>query len=122
MRKQRERVDASQAEVKETEKVLLGEAEPTMINLKVEPGIVAGQPKKVKIMIDEQEGEESQSDVFVSVNGQSFLIKRGFVVEVPEYVVHALKNCIMTTMKQDKYTEEMIYKDVPRYPFHVIND
>ena len=35
---------------------------------------------------------ENMDDVYVAVNGQSFLIKRGEYVEVPEYVAEVLEH------------------------------
>jgi hypothetical protein len=95
-------VEATPAEVEETKAILTGE-------------------KRVTIVIDENDGEEGRSDVFLAVNGKTFLMQRGVNVTVPEYVVHALKNCITTTMRQDPRTDEITYKDVPRFPFHVVN-
>ena len=46
--------------------------------------------KKVKIRIPLS--RENNSDVFVGVNGRSWLIKRGVEVEVPECVVEVLKH------------------------------
>ena len=45
--------------------------------------------KKVKIKIPLTRKEKD--DVWVSVNGQKFLIKRGEEVEVPEYVAEVLQ-------------------------------
>lgn len=76
--------------------------------------------KKVTIMIEEQEGDENTGDVFVSVNGHAWQIRRGFEVEVPESVVHVLKNAVITKMIQDRLTDEIKYKDVPRFNFRII--
>jgi len=79
------------------------------------------EEKKIKIIIDEQEGDENSGDVFVSVNGKAFQIKRGFPVDVPESVVTVLKDAITTKMTQNLQTGEFYYKDVPRFSFHVVN-
>lgn len=47
-------------------------------------------PKKVKIKLPLTRGEKD--DVYVGVNGKTYLIKRGEEVEVPESVVEVLKN------------------------------
>lgn len=44
--------------------------------------------KMVKIRIPRTKGD--QEDVFVSVNMETFLIKRGVEVEVPDYVAEVL--------------------------------
>ena len=46
--------------------------------------------KKVKIKIPLTKNDAE--DVYVAVNGRSFLIKRGEEVEVPESVVEVLEN------------------------------
>ena len=46
--------------------------------------------KKVKIKLPLTRTEKE--DVYVSVNGRTFLIKRGEEVEVPDYVVEVLRN------------------------------
>jgi len=44
---------------------------------------------KIKLFRD---GGDYRDDVFVSVNGHDFLIKRGVEVEVPLYIAEALEN------------------------------
>lgn len=46
--------------------------------------------KMVKIKIPRTKAD--QEDVFVSVNMETFLIKRGVEVEVPDYVAEVLKH------------------------------
>jgi len=46
--------------------------------------------KKVKIKLPLTRGEKD--DVYVAVNGKSFLIKRGETVEVPDYVAEVLRH------------------------------
>ena len=46
--------------------------------------------KKVKIKIPRTKAD--QEDVFVSVNMETFLIKRGVEVEVPDYVAEVLQH------------------------------
>lgn len=49
---------------------------------------VQNKPKMVKIKLPLTRSEKD--DVYVAVNGNSFLIKRGVEVEVPAYVVAVL--------------------------------
>ncbi len=51
---------------------------------------VKNTEKKVKIKIPLTRGESD--DVYVGVNGKTYLIKRGEEVEVPESVVEVLNN------------------------------
>lgn len=46
--------------------------------------------KKVKIKLPLTRSEKD--DVYVCVNGESFLIKRGELVEVPDYVAEVLQH------------------------------
>ncbi|MCB7317528.1 hypothetical protein [Lacrimispora sp. 210928-DFI.3.58] len=48
--------------------------------------------KMVSFMIPKGRNELDRADVFVGVNGKSYLIKRGVVVDMPEAVVEVLKN------------------------------
>lgn len=47
-------------------------------------------PKKVKIKLEKTRNEKA--DVYVGVNGKSYLIKRGEYVEVPIAVAEVLEN------------------------------
>jgi hypothetical protein len=80
------------------------------------------EDKKVKIIIEEQEGDENSGDVFVSVNGYGMTIKRGFPVEIPESFVDVLRKAVITKMTQDKETDEIKYRDVPRFNFRIVNE
>ena len=44
---------------------------------------------KVRLFKDNQ---NYTSDVFVSVNGENYLIKRGVTVDVPDYIAEVLEN------------------------------
>lgn len=50
---------------------------------------------KVKLFKDNQ---NYSGDVFVSVNGESYLIQRGVTVEVPEYIAEVLE----TSQREDE--------------------
>lgn len=51
---------------------------------------VQNKPKMVKIRLPLTRAE--QDDVYVAINGKSYLIKRGVEVEVPESVVRVLEH------------------------------
>lgn len=51
---------------------------------------MADTKKMVKIRIPRTKAD--QEDVFVSVNMETFLIKRGVEVEVPDYVAEVLRH------------------------------
>lgn len=50
---------------------------------------------KVKLFKDNQ---NYSGDVFVAVNGESYLIQRGVTVEVPEYIAEVLE----TSQREDE--------------------
>ena len=62
--------------------------------------------KLVSLTIDKPEGDQG-SDIFVSVNFRDYQIKYGEPVTVPEEVVSALKDTIITTVVQDPATEKL---------------
>lgn len=57
--------------------------------------------KTVKIKLPRIKAEDS--DVYVSVNDYSCLIKRGVEVEVPEFVAEVLRNQELAEMKADEF-------------------
>ncbi len=59
------------------------------------------KPKMVKIKLPISKTEKN--DVFVGVNGKTFLIKRGVDVEVPDYVVEVLKHKEEMLIQQIEY-------------------
>lgn len=58
--------------------------------------------KKVKIKLPLTRTEKD--DVYVAVNGKSFLIKRGETVEVPDYVTEVLQH------KEEQLASAMEYE------------
>ena len=63
---------------------------------------VTKAPKKVKIKLEKTRNEKA--DVYVAVNGKSYLIKRGEYVEVPIAVAEVLEN------KEKMLTEAMEFE------------
>jgi hypothetical protein len=59
--------------------------------------------KMVKIRLFKDRKSYTE-DVFVSVNGRTFQIKRGVEVEVPDYVAEVLQN----SQKQDDYAIDLM--------------
>lgn len=88
---------------------------------KVDVVLPAPKSEKIKIVIEEQEGDENQGSVFVSVNGYAYLIKRGFPVEVVPSVVNVLKDAVITRIYMNPDTGETTYKDVPRFNFRILD-
>lgn len=60
---------------------------------KAENTTVKAENKKVRMVpIKIEKNKNERDDVFVCVNGKNFQIKRGEVVNVPEYVCEVLEN------------------------------
>ena len=59
-------------------------------NTRANEKIAEKEVNMIPIKIEKNKNE--RDDVFVSVNGKNFQIKRGEKVEVPEYVVEVLEN------------------------------
>lgn len=62
--------------------------------------------KMVKIKIPKT--RDNSGDVYVAVNGRSFLIKRGEYVEVPEYVAEVLQH------QEEMLAEAMAYEEAAK--------
>lgn len=73
--------------------------------------------RKVKLLIHKIEGDSGSTHVPVSVNGKTWLIRRGEEVEVPAFVVEVLKNAIKEIYAQDDVTRSIVMREVPAYPF-----
>lgn len=62
--------------------------------------------KKVKIKLF-YDGHNYSDDVTVIVNGETFIIKRGVEVEVPDYVKSVIEDSAMQERAALKYIEYM---------------
>lgn len=60
------------------------------------------KPKMKKIRLFRDNGEY-KDDLFVSVNGHSFLIKRGVEVEVPDYIAQVIEDAEAQNNKALEY-------------------
>lgn len=58
--------------------------------------------KKVKIKLPRLR-DGSEEEVFAAVNGESFKIKRGVEVSVPEYIAEVIRNSEMSDDEADGY-------------------
>jgi hypothetical protein len=81
------------------------------------------RPKFVSISIPKTEGDTGSKDVFVAVNGRTYLIKRGETVRVPYGVYSALKDAVerkYETIHDPKTnTRELVSREVQAYPVQV---
>lgn len=68
------------------------------------------EKKMVKIKLFKDYGEY-RDDVFVSVNGESYLIQRGVEVEVPDYIAEVLEH----SAAQDEKTQQLMAQTQAKY-------
>lgn len=66
--------------------------------------------KLVKVNLFKDNGAY-KDDVFVSVNGNNYLIQRGVDVEVPQYIADVLNN----SLEQDARTANLIAAETAKY-------
>lgn len=80
----------------------------------------SGKQAKTRLMIPSQTGPGGSDDVFLSVNGRDYLIKRDAEVEVPPSVLEALKHAVITDYVTDADGRIVRERQVPRFPFQVL--
>lgn len=73
---------------------------------------------KYRITVHEQDNTDDKNQVFVSVNGYPYLIRRGEEVEVPEGVLNVLREAVIGKISKDKDGNEVI-KSVNRFAYTV---
>ena len=73
--------------------------------------------KKVKLMIHKTEGDTGSIDVPISVNGKTWLVKRGMEVIVPAFLVEVLDHAVKDIYVQDEITKTIVKREVPAYPY-----
>lgn len=86
-----------------------------------QPGKKSGRDAKTRLMIPSQTGPGGSDDVFLSVNGRDYLIKRDAEVEVPPAVLEALKHAVITDYVTDADGRIVRERQVPRFPFQVLS-
>lgn len=72
-------------------------------NINAKDAPVIGDTDRVKLVIPKIPGAKSQDDVFISVNGKNYLIKRGVEVVVPKNVRDVYINSVKAAEKADEY-------------------
>lgn len=70
------------------------------------------------LTIHATDGDGGSDNVFASVNGYAYYIKRGQPVSVPDEVIEVLKNATVTKYRQGKDGQTEAY-EVPRHTFTV---
>ena len=86
-----------------------------------ERGTVKAKPaspkavKMVKCVINSSEGTEGANDVFVSLNGVAYQIRRDVEVALPEPVLQVLKEAVIHGYVTDQNGAPVKNKLIPRY-------
>lgn len=88
-----------------------------MAQLEQAPRDKSGAQKMVTLEIHKVEGDSGSTHVPVSVNGKTWLIKRGERVEVPSFIVEVLQNAVKDVFVFDEKEKSIIKKEMPSYPF-----
>jgi len=85
---------------------------------------VAEKPKgqkKIRIMINQQEGPDGKFDVSLGVNGKVLLIKRGAEVEIPEEYFFVLRDAKIDQLVRNPGEEEQIIT-IARYSYNILGE
>lgn len=78
--------------------------------------------KYIKISIAKTDKHDGSENAFVGVNGVGYSIPRGIAVDVPDFVVEALKNAVQDIVTQDTETGEIHHEPVPTYPYMILGE
>jgi len=85
---------------------------------------VAEKPKgqkKIRVMINQQDGPDGKFDVPLGVNGKVLLIKRGAEVEIPEEYYFVLRDAKIAQLVRNPGEEEQIIT-IARYSYNVLGE
>lgn len=84
-------------------------------------GSAQGLNNKVRVIFHNQDGPGGADDIFVSVNGKAYLIKREHEVELPGEVMHIIENAKQHVFERgaDNRIRE---RSVMRYAYSVLGD
>ena len=113
------RIDAAvEAAVAETLKKAIELAEAQ--HQAIEQSIAAPVTKKVTIILEESD-DIPPTGLFIGVNGRSYMLRPGEEVTIPEEVVHALNDAVMSTPKTDLQGNVVDYRNRLRFPYRIIS-
>lgn len=80
--------------------------------MKGEEKITSGKEEFVRFRISKGRTDIEKQDVFVGVNGKSYLLKRGVEMEMPKSVVEVLVNAENQNEFALDYMEKVIFQEV----------
>ncbi len=76
--------------------------------------------KYVTINIAKTDRHDGSENAFVGVNSVGYSIPRGINVDVPDFVVEALKNAVQDIVTQDPESGELYSEPVLTYPYMIV--
>lgn len=84
-------------------------------------GPAAKKSGRIKIIFHNQDGPGGSDDIFVSVNGRAYLIKREHEVRLPREVMRVIENAEQSVFERGP-DNRMREKLVKRYSYTVLGD
>ena len=75
----------------------------------------ATKPSRVKVIFHNQDGDLGKGDIFVSVNGYAYQIKRNEPVDLPPEVIEVIDNAVITHMERVDGVDTT--RDLQRFPY-----
>lgn len=77
--------------------------------------------KKIRVMINQQDGPDGKFDVPIGVNGKVLLIKRGEEVEIPEEYFFVLRDAKVEQLVRNPGEEEQVLT-MSRFSYNVLGE
>jgi hypothetical protein len=81
----------------------------------------AKKNSRIKVIFHNQDGPGGSDDIFVSVNGRAYLIKREHEVRLPREVMRVIENAEQSVFERGA-DNRMREKLVKRYSYTVLGD
>jgi|TARA_R110000868_G_scaffold15748_3_gene71796 hypothetical protein len=75
----------------------------------------ATKPSRVNVIFHNQEGDLGKTDIFVSVNGYAYQIKRNEPVSLPSEVIEVIDNAVVTHIERVNGVDES--RDLQRFTY-----
>jgi len=75
----------------------------------------ATKPSRVNVIFHNQEGDLGKTDIFVSVNGYAYQIKRNEPVSLPPEVIEVIDNAVVTHIERVNGIDES--RDLQRFTY-----
>jgi hypothetical protein len=77
-----------------------------------------GMPKTTKIILEENDSIPP-TGLFLQVNGNAYVIRPGYPVDVPDSLIEVLDNAVMSAPVVDNEKNVVGYRDRMKYPYRL---